>query len=119
MTDPVPRGMCVHWALLNEWWCFEPDVSEEEALKLVMEKRKLPVTDPALVRDRLFGYWPCSDERMVPGRRHVLFASGHYTFTNPHLNKPLSEDSRRELWADLVKENGEPGHGLFSEPWVG
>lgn len=110
-------GLCIRtrWGLLGEWWCVAPEATEEDCLTAIMAETISPVSDPALVRDRLYGGFHCQEE---PGRRHVYFCTGQYTYLNPEENRPLDEEERRKVWKDLCEANGEPGTGLFTEPWT-
>lgn len=102
------------WGLIGEWWCVdavatEIAIAEEIARSFISADG--PVRDVMLVRDRLFGGYPCEAES---GRKHVYFATGCYTYTNPHRNTPLSDEDRRAQWARIVELNGEPGSGPFT-----
>lgn len=108
----VSAMMRVKWGLLGEWWCARADASEEECLAAFMQQSMAPVCDRELIRDRLFGGFPCGED--PSGRRHVYFAAGAYTYINPTANECMSEEQRREWWARLIEENGEPGNGPFT-----
>lgn len=102
----------VRWGLLGEWWCARADATEEECLaEMLRADLTAPVSDKELIRDRLFGGFECAEDKK---RRHVYFATGHYTYLKPGANRPLSEEARREQWATLIKENGEPDNGPFT-----
>lgn len=97
----------IQQALLGGWFCIPDDMPEDTALtkiiSLVNEREALlleiPVSDPELVRDRLFGGFKCAEDE---NRRHVYFALGCYTFINSEKNTPLSAENRKEIWDTLT-----------------
>lgn len=112
-ADDLPDVLGAAWSLLGQWFCVRASTPEEPCLALIVEALgvSVPVRDPALIRDRLYGGFACED---YPDRRHVYMNTGAYTYTRPELNKPLTEDERRATWKDLIEANGEPGNGPFT-----
>jgi len=99
----------VSWALLGEWWCAPADMSEDDCIKAIAAATTAPVSDPELIRDRLYGGFGCATDA---ARRHFHFATGQYTYLGE--NFPLSDDERRDHWKQLILINGEPGNGPFT-----
>ena len=107
MTTVSTRDtVMVAWSLCMEWHCVPEDMTEaEEWVFLDARQEKLKACDVeisrVLIRDRLYGGFACDE----PGRIHVAFNTGQYTYCNPELNKPVSPEWRAEAWAELIAEN--------------
>lgn len=110
MNDDEPKVFCVNLGPLGEWWCVPADGDEEWCLRAIHKKA---VGGPLglhidLVRDRLYGGFGCNE----PGRRHVYYATGQYTYLGENFR--LTDEERAEQWKRLIETNGEPGAGPFT-----
>ena len=101
----------VKFGLLGEWWCADASASEDECLVEFYKASIAPVSNPDLIRDRMFGGFHCQEDSR---RRHVYHSVGSYTYINPEENVPLSEEERASKWKELIEANGEPGNGPFT-----
>jgi len=100
----------INRSLLGGWFCIKDNLTEDELLvaidKLIFDKKHLllapPIRDKELMKTRLFGGFKCFDDKT---RRHVYFAVGYYIFSEPELNEPLNQETRQEIWGELIKHN--------------
>ena len=114
--------LLINQTLFGAWLCVPSTRTEEELMPEIM--RVLtgtnsvvdpPVTDPNLVKDRLYGGFQCE---LSDSRRHVFFALLQYTFTG--VNVPLTKEERIQIWHELfeanVEDNNQPtiGDGPFT-----
>ena len=103
-------AIVINRSILGGWFCIKDDLTEDELLmaigNLVFEKKHLilspPIEDKELMRTRLFGGFKCADDKT---RRHVYLAVGYYIFSEPELNEPLNQETRQEIWEELIKHN--------------
>lgn len=98
------------------WLCIDADLDENEALGLIVAALNgrdcivsPPISDPALVRDRLYGGWRCSED---PNRRHVYFCGLCYRWGVPEENRPATAEDRRRVWRRLFEANS-------GDDWIG
>lgn len=109
LPDEIQRG---HWALLAEWWCIPNDAAPARLIELILAHSPTPVNEPALVRDRLYGGFPCPDRH----KRHVCYVTAQYTYLAQ--NVPLTPEQRQEGWHTLLTYNADApflGDGPFTD----
>ena len=114
MNNPQfdPEIQRASWSLLAEWWCVPKDSPPDQLIAVILMHSAIPVSDPALVRDRLYGGFACED----PRKRHVCYYTGQYTYLGD--NVPLTPQERQDGWHELLEENAEqsrPGDGPFTD----
>jgi hypothetical protein len=100
------KVLSVSRSLLGAWFCVPESIPEEDALGQIWDMiqssiLEVPGGKKELLRDRLFGGFDCTEKH----RRHVYFAQSCYTVINPELNKPLSDESRKNVWKILIEHN--------------
>lgn len=102
--------MTVRLGVLGAWFCFDVRGTEEDAIAYLRENSGCPVSEPALIKDRLYGGFHCGDS---PHRRHVYFDLGAYTYLGE--NSPLDVEDRAARWMEIREANPEwDGEGLFA-----
>ena len=136
MAERIQR---VAWGLLAEWWCVSIEVNEIELgtylrqhymTDLLANVRESPHIDndtfkelstittgvfhnTALIIDRLFGGFLCKEHK---DHRHILFATGMYTWTDPESNRPLTDEDRNKIWTTIIDESKDTGPFIGGGP---
>ena len=98
----------VSWSLLGQWFCIPADATDKEKAAAVRRAKeslsKWFTTCPdEWIEDRFFGGFHCPE----PGRRHVYFSTGDYSYTQAESGVFWANDAahRRNRWERLLDEN--------------
>lgn len=87
------------------------DSTPDKLINLILAHSPTPENEPALVRDRLYGGFPCEH----PDKRHVCYNTMQYTYLGTNI--PLTPQERQEAWQVLLEANADSlflGDGPFT-----
>lgn len=90
--------VCFCWRLLNEWWCANDDLTEDEIVEAISKHTLIDATNDQ-IKQRLFGGFKCEESN----RSHIFHDTGAYTYTQP--NWDVDDDYRQRIWETLLEGN--------------
>jgi len=95
-----------NWSLFSQWYCIPADLTDQERVAFLEGARDSLRFDGcplAFIEDRMFGGFRCDE----PNRRHVCFATGHYSYLAAGEGRfwPLDPNDRSRVWEQLLAAN--------------